>query len=116
MSDVSIADINFLFFVIPGFIAVWSYRYSTYSEKKADFEYLGLSFFWGLVIAALSTLLLKNSSLFNNPYAVSLTFSIIGLAGAFTVSVIKEKNRLTATARAIKLFMFSIWKKMSKAR
>jgi len=40
----------FLLFVIPGFITVWTYRALFKIKKRGDFEYLGLSFFWGLVL------------------------------------------------------------------
>ncbi len=100
----SLNDLSFLLFVIPGFITVWSYRYSTYSEKKADFELLGLSFFWGIVIAAFYGYIAKDKKeaiqLFsNNPYAACLVLSFIGSIFAFAISTWKEKNHLTDAVR-----------------
>lgn len=50
MNYLSIGDYNFLVFIIPGFLTVWVFRYFTKSNKRGDFELLGLSFVWGLII------------------------------------------------------------------
>jgi hypothetical protein len=83
--EISIDNLNFLLFVIPGFITVWSFRYFTRSKKTGDFEFLGLSFFWGL-----STLLLtifyyklflsqeKFLKMLENPYAAAFILSLFG--------------------------------------
>lgn len=49
MDQLSLGDINLLFFVLPGFMIVWSFRYFTHSKKTGDFELLGLSFVLGIL-------------------------------------------------------------------
>jgi hypothetical protein len=44
---ISISDFNYLIFIIPGFITVWTFRYFTRSEKKGEFETIAWSFIWG---------------------------------------------------------------------
>lgn len=48
MDLTALSEQNIFLFILPGFVTVWSFRYFTNSEKKADFEYLGLSFVWGI--------------------------------------------------------------------
>lgn len=100
MSDLSLSDPSSLYFVIPGFITVWSYRYATYSEKKGEFELLGLSCFWGIFIVGMYAYVLHDKSklaeLFGNPYAAALSLSAIGSLFAFVIAVsIGRKNRIT---------------------
>ena len=57
MNPLSIADANFLIFIAPGFLVVWTFRYCTNSTKQGEFEYLGLSFVWGLILFFLVTIL-----------------------------------------------------------
>jgi hypothetical protein len=49
MDQIPLGDSLFFFFVIPGFIMVWTFRYLSKSKKTGDFELLGLSVFWGLM-------------------------------------------------------------------
>lgn len=119
MSDqISIGDLHFLFFVIPGFVTVWSYRYATYSEKKGDFELLGLSFFWGIFIAGIVGFLPGGrdslTELFKNPYSVTLAFSTLGSLFAFLISLFKEKSRIMNFLEKAQLVWFVIKKRNKK--
>jgi len=77
-------QINFsdvLIFVIPGFITVWSFRNFTHSKKTGDFEYFGLSIFWGLVMVLLNSLIAEQNEfekILGNPIAAAIAFSVIG--------------------------------------
>ena len=42
---------TFFIFILSGFITVWSFRYFSKSSKKlGEFEYFGLSAFWGVIM------------------------------------------------------------------
>lgn len=118
--SISITDFHFLLFIIPGFIAVWTWRYSTYSKKQGDFELLGLSFFWGIVIAALYAATTKDKNgaelLIKNPYAACVVLSTIGSLFAFSLSTGKENSRATKIQGAIKYLFLKITKKIFKKR
>lgn len=76
-----VSGFQFLIFVIPGFVTVWTFRYFTKSEKKGDFEFLGLSFFWGLIILLFYELVSPKESinkLLENHYAAAFVFSLVG--------------------------------------
>jgi hypothetical protein len=107
--QLSLGELHFLFFVIPGFISVWSYRYSTYSDKKGDFELLGLSFFWGIVIAGLTAFLStdkeKVMEVMKNPYAAALAFSTLGSVSAFIISLSKPKNRIKNAWKRVRSYL-----------
>jgi len=88
---------NFLIFIVPGFITVWTFRYFTKSEKKGDFEFLLLSFFWGLMSLFFTELgysilyptdyTIKFSKLIGNPYTAALllpmTSVLFGILGSY---------------------------------
>lgn len=94
MENLSIDITHFLLFVIPGFILVWTFRNFTGSKKTGDFEYAGLSFFWGLVMVSIYGAMLPGrlGDLLSNPYAAALGLSpFCFMAG---VVVAKLYNRL----------------------
>jgi len=97
MNDFSLGDFNFLVFIIQGFLTVWVFRYFIKSKKVGDFELLGLSFFWGLVILVIwsffNKILYREArlgELLQNPYATSIVLSffgaLFGWVGSFIVS------------------------------
>jgi hypothetical protein len=98
MDLTSIPYYNFLIFVIPGFITVWTYRHVSWSDKKScDFEYLGLSFFWGLIMLLLYGLINKNDSvkkLLENPYIAAFVLSGFGLFVGWLGGRISRKFKL----------------------
>lgn len=78
--------------VLSGFVAVWTYRNKTKSETNiSDFEYLGWSAFWGLIILISYQCVAKLigvdpeslTKLFGNPFATGILMSILGLVGGF---------------------------------
>jgi len=83
MEFLTIGDFNFLIFIIPGFLTVWTFRYFIRSKKRGDFELLGLSFVWGLIILIFVEFLLKKSykieHLLSNPYGAAIVLSIFGI-------------------------------------
>lgn len=92
---------SYFVIVLSGFVAVWTYRNITKSQSKiSEFEYLGWSAFWGLVIMISFQLIAKLlqpdqnlSGLFQNPFATGFIMSILGLiGGAFFALCNKNKK------------------------
>jgi len=89
MDFLTIGDLNFLILIIPGFLAVWTFHYFTRSKKRGDFELLGLSFVWGLLILTVMELLMrffyrnnyndKIKDFLKNPYSVAIILSFLGV-------------------------------------
>ena len=79
-------------------MTVYSYRFFIKSDKKlAEFEWLGLSAFWGLILIAFLSSLKSNphlTEMFANPFATALvatTFGIIfSLIGSQIVKICKK--------------------------
>ncbi len=96
MNQFPIDTYNFFFIVLSGFMTVWTFRYFSRSQKKGDFEYLGLSAFWGLVLCAIVGLFFKYSNIpsdkinlfSSNPYAGGFTLSLIGIVGVYIANVV----------------------------
>jgi len=84
MPDISFDTVAFFEIILGGFMAVWVFRYFAGSERKySEFEWFGLSAFWGLVILALwnsfaqltPELQTQTNELLKNPFATGLTLS-----------------------------------------
>lgn len=82
--------------ILSGFVSVWTYRHFTKSQTKiSEFEYLGWSAFWGLVILTSFQLVAKLmhldspsfNDIFKNPFATGLITSILGLVGGMCVGL-----------------------------
>jgi hypothetical protein len=89
---------SFFLVGLSGFMTVWTFRYFTGSKKTAEFEYVGLSAFWGLVMLVIWESLPKAhpeqiTELLSNPYAagfvLSLLGALVGYAGSEAVKLIK---------------------------
>lgn len=96
MSEPIIDIIHFLIFIVPGAIAVWSFRHFTKSNKQGDFEYLTLSAFWGVIILAIQSLIVSTSELnklLSNPYAATMVLSLFGFFGGWLASKIAKLLR-----------------------
>ena len=80
---------TFFQIILAGFVIVWAFRKTAGRVSKiGDFEYFGLSAFWGLVVlVVMEAIPTKHSddikNLLVNPYATGLVFSLFGgvLAG-----------------------------------
>jgi hypothetical protein len=77
---------TFVFYelALSGFIAVWIFRYFTgRKEKNSEFEWLGLSAFWGLVILIIVEAIhlpeQQLKDLLGNPFAAGLALSTFGI-------------------------------------
>jgi predicted membrane protein len=83
MQFLTVGEFNFLIFLIPGFVTVWSFRYFSNINRKGDFEFLGLSFIWGMIILSVFGLIVQEeyrvAKLLSNPYAAAITLSLLGL-------------------------------------
>jgi H+/Cl- antiporter ClcA len=61
MEVLNLTDKDVVAFVIPGFLLVWVFRCCTRSERRGDFEFLGLSFVWGLILAIVTSYLVRHN-------------------------------------------------------
>lgn len=83
----------YLYIILSGFITVWTFRYLKGSQQKLDnFEYLGFSAFWGLIILVLYEFYIKwrfdgdmekFNRMFSNPFATGLVLSLFAPLLAF---------------------------------
>jgi hypothetical protein len=76
--------------ILSGFVTVWAFRrFSAHPKaKQSDFEYLGLSAFWGLVVLLLLAWIERETperinDLFANPFATGVVFSALGASIGF---------------------------------
>ena len=91
MDKLSVGDITFLLFVIPGFLVVWTFRYFSKAKIQGEFEYLGLSFVWGMIlffiVAVLSYFVKPFQNFFKNDIGASFSLVIfaplLGWFGSF---------------------------------
>lgn len=83
--------------ILSGFVAVWMYRHFSKSQAKiSEFEYLGWSAFWGLVIIVSFQLVAKLihvdnpafNEVFKNPFATGLITSVLGLVGGTVMGLV----------------------------
>lgn len=86
----SIDTYSFFLIVLSGFAMVWSFRHFSHSRNKiSDFEYLGFSSFWGVLVLACYGWLTRNhpeqiSVLVSNPFVAGVVLSLLGgLIGGF---------------------------------
>lgn len=49
----------FWILILPGFLTVWVFRYFNRTKGAGEFEYAGLSIFWGLFILFLTSMMWK---------------------------------------------------------
>lgn len=73
---------------LSGFLTVWVFRsLNGKKDKYSEFEWLGLSTFWGLLIIMLFTTIFKAyphlQDILNNPFATAIITSIIGIGLGF---------------------------------
>lgn len=89
MENLPLETINLLIFTIPGFVTVWTFRYFNRSEKRSEnFEYLALSFVWGLFLLIGYELFLqithganygeKIKDFLKNPYSAAFILLVCG--------------------------------------
>ncbi len=78
----------YFYVLLAGFMSVWIFRKKTKSEKSiSEFEYIGFSAFWGIVLISFWNLLVKVAhlpgNLFENPFNAGFTLSLVGMVGAY---------------------------------
>lgn len=86
---------NFFLIILGGFFAVWSYRKtSRWKRDITDFEYLGFSAFWGLLLMGLMAISsnIQNKDfgvILESPYITGSILSFGGvIIGTFTARVV----------------------------
>ncbi len=75
-------DFNYLMFIIPGFVVVWTYRFFVKPKPIGEFEYAGLSFLWGVILFLIGMELnqILNVNIENaSVYSFALIFSFYGI-------------------------------------
>lgn len=113
--DLSIfSEQNFLTFIIPGFITVWTFRYFTDSRKSGDFEFIILSFIWGFIIFLFNGLTATQESLnklFQNLFAIAVAFGFFGFVFGLIGAQISKWSWFRKVVRGLR----SNWFKKSEA-
>lgn len=96
----SLKTIETYFFIIPGFVIVWSYRHTRKNRHQSDFEYLMLSIVWGFINLMFVQLISREEAfrqLLRNIYATTVACSCFGLffgtAGGFIANEFDKFNR-----------------------
>lgn len=85
---------TYFLIILAGFGLVWGYRKGNGSRKTiSDFEYLGFSAFWGVIVVAAYQEMNKSNpekfnELVNNPYAAGVVLFMIGVLAGFLVGAI----------------------------
>lgn len=76
-------------------MTVWVFRKTVKSkEKLGEFEYIGFSAFWGIILIALYNSVRAHfpssptADLFSNPFAAGLCLSIAGMIGAWVSGLV----------------------------
>ena len=91
-------DPSYFIFVLSGFITVWSFRFVTKSKKTGDFEYLGLSVFWGLFTLMFFEYVIhdipKIQQLLSNQYAAGAVLSLIGGTIGLAAGLIVKREKV----------------------
>ena len=93
MNYLSLGELHFLIFIVPGFLTVWTFRYFTHSNKRGDFELLGLSFVWGLVMLLFFELINtqeETRKLLENSYATAIVLSCLGFIAGWLGSYVSR--------------------------
>ncbi len=99
-------DIHYLFFVIPGFFLIWSYRFWLYRfsnqlKNIGEFEYAALSFIWGFFLLSFTIFLISTTSvkyllekekMLNNAYSLTFCLLLFGFFFGWIGAFIKNKN------------------------
>ena len=94
----SVMDIDTYYFfliILGGFMTVWSFRHFSLSRKPlGDFEYLGFSSFWGMIMLMILVQLNSGnpdlSEFLSNPFAVGSMLSVIGFIIGGILGYIKK--------------------------
>ncbi len=105
----SIDQFSFWIFLIPGFVLVWSFRYFTNSDKKGDFEFLGLGMFCGLLNLILYGLLIKWGLLKSVPMENQYSAAIILSMFSFTVGLMSAQISKYNWFKVVIRFLKSKW-------
>jgi hypothetical protein len=80
----NIETYNYFLIVLGGFALVWGFRKFSLSRRVlTDFEYLGFSTFWGVILISLFVWVQRShieqvNTLLSNPYAAGVTLAIFG--------------------------------------
>lgn len=94
----TLADVNYLLFIIPGFVVIWSYRFFAKPKPIGEFEYAGLSFLWGIFLVASTGFILqhlaKQPGFNDSPYNYTFWLSIFGIFLGWIGSFVARWKRL----------------------
>ena len=86
----------FFLVILSGFALVWSFRHHSESKKAIkDFEYLGFSAFWGLLMITTYTYLIQDIpeqlALLENPFAGGIMLFMFGIFIGWVTGKIAKK-------------------------
>lgn len=98
--NIAFDKLNFLLILLPGFVFVWFYhRLRRKPLPKTEFEYIGLSFVWGLIfltfISLISNYYPPLKGIFtDNEYSTSLLIITTGVFIMFGFGVGYSKDKI----------------------
>jgi len=84
---------SFFIIILSGFITVWGFRKVSHSKKAiSDFEYLGFSAFWGVLLMGIYGWLQKDNpglaETISNPFSFGLTLSFFGFLSSILLGLV----------------------------
>ncbi len=89
-----IDTLTFFYVALCGFMTVWTFRYFTNrKEKYSEFEWLGLSAFWGVAVLGLWGMIpdsTEKTKIFANPFAAGFMLSFVGILLGYGASRISK--------------------------
>jgi hypothetical protein len=97
--ELSIDTQTFFLIILSGFTLVWSFRHFSDSRKEIlDFEYLGFSAIWGVLILAGYSWLTRAEpkrldALIENPPAAGVALSLLAISIGFAAGKISRRFR-----------------------
>lgn len=100
--DFPIETATFFYVVLSGFMAVWTFRYFTNrKEKYSEFEWFGLSVFWGLAILGVFGMAPEASKteILENPLTTGFLLSFFGIFFGYSLSRFSRLGWLSAISR-----------------
>ena len=96
----SVDTYSFFLIVLSGFSFVWTFRKVSGSRHGSisDFEYLGFSSIWGVLILGLYTWVMRKhpdqvTTVLSNPFAAGVVLSMLGCFLGFLIGWLGGKVR-----------------------
>jgi hypothetical protein len=100
-----IETLTFFYVALSGFMAIWTFRYFTNrKERTSEFEWLGLSIFWGLaILACLNSItdIPTRTKLLQNPLLAGFTLSFLGIVFGYGASYLSKRGLFSWISKSL---------------